>query len=357
MNAGSPVPDRTVVDAFKGILISLIVLGHNTLFFAACPRCFNVLYNFHVACFLLLPFILPGGALDGWANLKDRLARYFVPHFLFFFLACLLYWIFRVSREPAALPDWFGRIAMAVWLSNQEDYKSACGFGLFWFLPALFAMVVLLGAYRGAGLKTRMLLLGGAALAHGLMGLAPKGSLALVPWTLDLVLFLFPLGAMVAALWNRFGGRIWFHVICLAVFVACMSVSVRTNSYGITNGERLLAIDRPVALLFHDVYLVAAFFGLLGLAWPLRSTLFAFVGRRSLFIFLAHAFVWQFIVQAGLAGLIVAWTLSVWLAVAVSFVLTLSAALGVCLLIEQRQRLYRLIFPRTWPDWKSAAGV
>jgi hypothetical protein len=218
-------------------------------------------------------------------------------------------------------------------------------------------MVLLLGIYSKMGSRARVVVLGGTLLVHGLVGLAPKDVVALIPWTLDLVLFLFPLGVAVAALWNWFGGRVWFHAGCLAVFVACMYASVRTNSYGITNGERLLAIDRPVALLFHDVYLVAAFFGLLGLAWPLRSTLFAFVGRRSLFIFLAHAFVWQFIVQAGLAGLIVAWTLSVWLAVAVSFVLTLSAALGVCLLIEQRQRLYRLIFPRTWPDWKSAAGV
>ena len=65
MKGASSAPDRAVVDAFKGILISLIVLGHNTLFFAACPLCFNVLYNFHVACFLLLPFIVPGARLAG----------------------------------------------------------------------------------------------------------------------------------------------------------------------------------------------------------------------------------------------------------------------------------------------------
>ena len=39
------------------------------------------------------------------------------------------------------------------------------------------------------------------------------------------------------------------------------------------NGGRLLALDRPLALVFHDLYLIAAFFGLLGLAWLLRSTL------------------------------------------------------------------------------------
>ena len=270
----------------------------------------------------------PGDAFDGWASIKDRLARYFVPHFLFFSLACLLYWILKVPKDLVALLDWFGRIAMSVLISNQEHYKNACGFGLFWFLPALFAMVLLLGIYRKVGLKAKMALLGGALLAHGLVVLLPKSLMVVVPWTLGLVLFLFPLGVTVTILWNRFGGWVWFHAGCLAIFVACMYASVRTNSYGITNGERLLAIDRPVALLFHDVYLIAAFFGILGLAWPLRSTLFAFVGRRSLFIFLAHSFVWQFIVQSGLVALMTAWMPSVWLAVAASFVLTLSVTWG-----------------------------
>ena len=85
---------------------------------------------------------------------------------LFFSLACLLYLLLKVPWEPAALVDWAGKIALAVVISNQEHYKEACGFGLFWFLPALFAMVVLLGAYRGAGPKARGALLGGTLLAH-----------------------------------------------------------------------------------------------------------------------------------------------------------------------------------------------
>lgn len=349
MNQGikgaSSAPDRAAVDAFKGILISLIVLGHNTLFFAACPLCFNVLYNFHVACFLLLPFIVPGAAV-GRAGLRDRLARYFVPHWLFFALACLLYLLLKVPWEPAALADWAGKVALAVVISDQEHYKEACGFGLFWFLPALFAMVVLLGAYRAAGPRARGALLGGTLLAHGLLGLMPNNLMAVVPWTLDLVLFLFPLGLAVAALWHRYGGRVWFHAGCLVVFVACIYASVRTNSYGMNNGGGLLALDRPLALVFHDLYLIAAFFGLLGLAWPLRSTLLALIGRRSLFIFLAHSFVWQFFVQTGLAGLMAAGIASVWLAVAASFLLTMALTLGASLLLERHPRLYRLIFPK-----------
>ncbi len=77
----------------------------------------------------------------------------------------------------------------------------------------------------------------------------------------------------------------------------------------------------------------------------MRSTLLAFVGRRSLFIFLAHSFVWQFLVQTGLVGLMAAGIASVWLAVAVSFLLTMALTLGASLLLEQHQRLYRLIYP------------
>jgi hypothetical protein len=239
-----------------------------------------------------------------------------------------------VPWEPAALVDWAGKVALAVVISDQEHYKAACGFGLFWFLPALFAMVVLLGAYRAAGPRGRGALLGASLLAHGLLGLMPKGLMAVVPWTLDLVLFLFPLGLAVGALWARWGGRVWFHAACLVVFGVCIYASVRTNSYGMNNGGRLLALDRPLALVFHDLYLIAAFFGLLGLAWLLRSTLLAFIGRRSLFIFLAHSFVWQFLVQTGLTGLMAAGIASVWLAVATSFLMTMALTLGASLLLE-----------------------
>jgi len=356
MKSASSAPDRAMVDAFKGILIGLIVLGHNTLFFTACPLCFNVLYNFHVACFLVLPFIVPGAAV-GRAGLKDRLARYFVPHLLFFALACLLYLLFMVPWEAAALADWAGKVVLAVVISDQAHYKEACGFGLFWFLPALFAMVVLLGAYRAAGAKARGALLGGALLAHGLLGLMPRSLMAVVPWSLGLVLFLFPLGVAVGALWARWGGRVWFHAAGLVVFVLCIHASVRMNSYGMNNGGRLLALDRPVALVFHDLYLIAAFFGLLGLAWLLRSTLLAFIGRRSLFMFLAHSFVWQFLVQTGLTGLMAAGIASVWLAVAASFLLTMALTLGASLLLEQHQRLYPLILPRAWSDWKKGVST
>ena len=79
--------ETCIANGAKGILIALVVLGHNRVLSAASPELFSSLYNFHVGSFLLLPFFAAGKGF-GRSWLADRAVRYLVPHLVFFAFAC-----------------------------------------------------------------------------------------------------------------------------------------------------------------------------------------------------------------------------------------------------------------------------
>ena len=127
--ATKPGRRKTEYDAFKGVLICLIVLGHNTVFSSSYPLAFNSLYNFHVASFLLLPFLFFGSSV-GKFQFTDRVVRYLVPHFFFFVLACAAYFTLFVGNSGPEIAEWVRSVALAILLGSEGIYNAACGFRL-----------------------------------------------------------------------------------------------------------------------------------------------------------------------------------------------------------------------------------
>ena len=294
------------IDAFKGLLICLIVLGHNSLFSSEFPLPFRVLYNFHVACFLLLPCIFFGQSVRG-LQVADRLVRYGVPHILFFLLACVLYFYFFVPRNLAAVQEWAGTVFIALLFSSEETYNTAVGLRLFWFLPALLNLLFLRSLFFSLEQKGRRLFLLFVLLVHAFLGLVPREYLPYIPYGLPLVLFLFPLGLLAGILWKNFNGQPGFWLASLLSFIAALWFGVYFDSYAPLAGDpRVFSVFQPVQLIFHDIYLVSAFFGLIGLmrfSPQIIQKAFAYIGERSLPIFLLHSFIWQGYLRIGLVQL------------------------------------------------------
>jgi fucose 4-O-acetylase-like acetyltransferase len=346
------------IDAFKGVLICLIVLGHNTLFSAEFPLQFRVLYNFHVACFLLLPCIFFGQSVQG-LQVADRLVRYGVPHILFFLLACVLYFYFFVPGNAAAVQEWLGTVLIALLFSSEETYNTAVGLRLFWFLPALLSLLFLRSLFFSLEQNGRRLFLVIVLLVHAFLGLVPKEYLPYIPYGLPLVLFLFPVGLLAGILWKHFNGQTGFWLASLLIFVAAVWLGVHFDSYESLAGDpRVFSVFQPVQLIFHDIYLVSAFFGLIALmrfSPQFIQKAFAYVGERSLPIFLLHSFIWQGYLRIGL----VAWFsdhLQPSLAVICAFLTTLATATLISLLLETSKSVYRFVFPRDRNDWRFGAS-
>lgn len=354
------MPRQLEYDAFKGILICLIVLGHNTLFSSHYPQAFNSIYNFHVASFLLLPFVFSGASAAQY-QLRDRATRYLVPHFMFFSVACVAFLVLFVPKEGAAIANWLPSIPVAVLFSSEGAYRAACGFGLFWFLPALLTLTLLRAAWLRGGRGRRAVILGGALAVHLLLGLLPQGWLRWIPWGWPLAAFLFPLALLVSAVWGRGVNRDGWFVLFALVFAGCMWLGlVLPSSAGLAGDPRVYAIDQPLRLLLHDLYLLSAFLTLLLLCWRLPAVLckaLAYVGERSLFVFLAHSFVFRALVMLGFVDWLdssVAWPV---LSVAVSVGLTLAVTLAGYGLLRTLPWLYDVVFPRDYACWRKTQGM
>jgi fucose 4-O-acetylase-like acetyltransferase len=348
------------IDAFKGLLICLIVLGHNTLFSDYYPLAFNVLYNFHVACFLLLPFLFFGRSASEY-QFKDRAVRYLVPHFVFFAFACAAYFALFVAKDGPSLVVWLQSVALAVLFSSEGTYRAASGFGLFWFLPALLSLVLLRSAWFRGGIGRRVAIIVAVVAVHMLLGFLPDEFLRWLPWGWPLDLFLFPLALVVGELWRRgVNGNLWFLAFSL-IFGGCAYFSLSLPSWSALAGDPgVYAIDQPYRLLLHDLYLVSAFLALLLLCWRLPAPLvkgLAFVGERSLFVFLAHSFVFRAMIMSGFLGWMDSLIGIAPISVAVSFAVTLGLTLAAFKILESVPRLHTLIFPRSMVEWRSALAA
>lgn len=315
---------------------------------------FRVLYNFHVACFLLLPCIFFGKSIRG-LQVTDRLVRYGVPHLLFFLLACGAYFYFFVPRTFESVQSWLGSVLIALVFSSEETYNTAVGLRLFWFLPALLSLLFLRSLYFGLAQRGKLVFLVFVMLVHAFLGLIPKIYLPYIPYGLPLVLFLFPLGLLAGMLWNRFKNEQGFYWVAIVLFFGSMWIGVKFDSYaGLAGDPRVYSIFKPGQLLFHDIYLIAAFFGLIGLmrfAPRLIQKLFAYIGERSLPVFLLHSFIWQAYLRIGLID----WfsgALQPVFAVLCAFLITLVTAVLISVYLEKSNLIYRFVFPKDLADWQ-----
>ncbi|MGB1077810.1 MAG: hypothetical protein ACPG05_05835, partial [Bdellovibrionales bacterium] len=131
--------DRKAVEAAKGVLILSVLLGHIRLLTAEYPLLFVIVNNFHVACFLLLPFLYDvrptnRQSLDIWFG------RYLFP-FVIFMLGYSVIQSFVFSNGDG-LVSWLLDFLRGVFIATSVPIEQSAGMQSLWFLPALFLLVV-----------------------------------------------------------------------------------------------------------------------------------------------------------------------------------------------------------------------
>lgn len=122
----------------KGILITLIVLGHMKPLIPWPSPVFTWLYSFHVACFFVLPFFYKKGSVD---NLKKHILKLAVRTgipFLFTFILCVVAHFALIEKNED-----ISNILIALISGSGENLDRYVNAGFLWFLQSYFSMSVL----------------------------------------------------------------------------------------------------------------------------------------------------------------------------------------------------------------------
>lgn len=126
---------------FKGVLILLIVLGHNGILMGKAPgletnTLNNYLYHFHVYLFLILPFLYDARPF-ALSQIKKNFIRLYKPYTLLFVLLLLVDAVLYGGVPNAKL------LVGAYVTGNEPIIKEAINASFPWFLPTMFSFLIL----------------------------------------------------------------------------------------------------------------------------------------------------------------------------------------------------------------------
>jgi len=314
--------------AIKGVLILLIVLGHNSLIMDA-TGLFPYLYSFHVYCFYILPFMYGVPDIPENGRLKFIIRRSW--HNIRRFYPLYILW----SIIGATVGVCSGKIVFSPWgavravaLGNQTFLAEYCGFALLWFLPTIVAVMFWRDVYFCSG-KTGgwMMFLISTGLwvlsACGFTNFHAAGEL--VPLAFVQGLFFTASGIAVRMVLRRIRSTAWTGIAALPLFCAALSF-VRWRGYLPAACTWLTWIIVPTAV-FISLYRFRYFFGKVGIL--------KFVGRYSLQIYLLHSFIFNVMLRLTpwknvIAGISI-------------FIISVAMSIGVALAVE-RSAFKRILF-------------
>lgn len=163
--------DRQASTSIKGLLIFLIVLGHNSFFSVYSRIGMAYLYTFHIQAFFMLPFLYPNKELT-IERIKKYAVRFYYPYILFFLLLALInYWgsqmgiiPMNVSKFDGEIKNYWSEFLCTIINGNGDNIDYFTGFQFLWFLPVMFSMMILKDFFYGNRtskfLKYSMVLIG-----------------------------------------------------------------------------------------------------------------------------------------------------------------------------------------------------
>jgi fucose 4-O-acetylase-like acetyltransferase len=343
------------IDAIRGFFILLVVLGHNIVVTSAVPGLFSALYSFHVYAFLFLPFVFPGEPLTR-SMAADRMIRYLVPHTVFFGVAAVSFAVMFRRGDPLLA---VGADVVVAWLvSSGRVYKEACGYILFWFLPALLSLVLVRGLWERASTPVRWAIVAGLIAVHGVVGALPVPVKRYVPFGLGIVAFTFPMALVVEWLWHRARrARALGAAFGLGAFVCGLAIFLALDGVSRIGSLTLYSWAEPGMLFLSSAIPVAAFIGFAASSATLaRIPLLVVFGRFSLLIYLSHSLLFRAFERLVPNAWIPRGPAAGGLAVGfVLFLLTLGAAWLLARTVERVPWLRRWLTPRGVGDWPPTA--
>lgn len=345
------------LERFKGLLIGLIVLGHNYVFSQHYPNAFSFIYGFHVISFLLFAYLFVQPQIKP-SPLNRRLFRILAPHAVFLSIAIVIYCCRNVLLDSLSMADWGGGLMRALLEQRETLFREHVGAGFLWFLPALAIQSLLIYVYQSAITVWRGVLLLLGLLVHLGLGTLDNEGFFQLPFSLSLVGYLFIIGIAISWLWRNIHWSSITTGVLIVVWVVASYFSFQNDFFHPIAGDFYdtpLSVYDPLTLLARDAFIVLSFFFFLRVSAVCNFNFLGYTGARSLQVFLLHPFVWHMIWIVGLRSVEISSSCMALLFTAGSFVLTMAVTLGLISLLE-RTPLSGVLFPGSPRDWGLKIG-
>ncbi len=352
----APEKKSDAIDVVKGVLILVVIAGHNEGLMQHALWLRQLFYYFNTQCFFLLSSLLDRKPFS-MQLLRDRACRYLVPFVSFLVIAWAAFVALRGGGQSFGMAA--AHLLQAVVTGSEPAIHTAVGMRYLWFLPALFSLVVI----KAAAIRWPTLgwwLLGTAWCLIVAAVYVPATVVAAAPCNALTGLFFFGLGEVfrrtdqavarlpaimpAAVAGGLTAGLAWVIVRQPLGWVAGANI----RSYEITNWPTWAA-----ALVFPCVILATLL--ATAQAWPLRRLL-ALCGRYSLPVYLTHMLLYRMLTLCWFGKKFddLATVGSALRTGVVIYVLTVAGSLAISIGIWSLPRLRRLLFPRDWSDWRLA---
>lgn len=278
--------------AVRGILILLVMLGHNRIFrdnFYYSGYLF--VYAFHVGSFFLIATMSPPRAVSRTV-LIGLARRILLP----FFATLIVYWAIYTAQNlhqtGGSLMTWAGKLAAALLLENTWALREAAGLKMLWFLPAFFLFCLIYNLYGQTRGWTRNLFIGLAMAVHVSIGSLSNSAVDYVPFSANVVAFLVVPALLFSAVEPRVRGSILSAAASIVVFAAASILALRSHTIFVLSDSMIPDWHRPLALLLGDCQLIFGCITVLIVAqWLQGVRVLTELGKRSLQLYLLHPLV------------------------------------------------------------------
>ena len=132
----------------KGILILLIVLGHNTILTQNISGLYDYLYSFHVLIFFILPWFYT--TKFSWNSTIKRSTKLWFWYLAFFVVQVVFYNLLFDTTFS------LGETLKAFFLGGHTLLKGVTGYMYLWFMPAFFFSMLVRDVYTIANKPSRI---------------------------------------------------------------------------------------------------------------------------------------------------------------------------------------------------------
>lgn len=321
----------------KGVLILLIVLGHDMLLNHSTadgswlPHRLWI-YLFHVHCFFILPWIYgytPHILGRRWDNIfydtKKAFVRLIVPYFFF----CLFFAFFNACKKNT---DWIS-MAEAFIIGEQSLLSHTFNVHFLWFLPAMFGMLVWKSVFYNASKQVRILLLCTSLVIVFLRTFKITNIIPimdLLPFAMVRGLYYLSWGVIARFLFQRFG-----VLVCLGG-VLLITAEYFINDYRVSPYYNLYIIECMAMTIFMIILLYH-----LRKYWD--NNFLSLLGRLSLYIYLYNVIIFN-IVNPLLLRLL-RFDFCTYLLGIISYVVTLAICVVLSYYTDKTKFIKKIVFP------------
>lgn len=138
--------------AIKGLLIFLIILGHNAVLTQSVKSIMPFLYLFHVKLFFIIPFLYKVKTNTFKVSLEKNFVRLYYPFLVFFFLLSFAFYITNDTiNDPNQIANIFKGISdnkflyfsSTIFTGSPYLIDFFTGYQFLWFLPVMFSLNII----------------------------------------------------------------------------------------------------------------------------------------------------------------------------------------------------------------------